>query len=120
MVLRLGGRRHTAHGPAMETTLERDDLVPLPLGPEADEFDGCLVGLGSGVTEKSLAAKGAVTEQAGPLALGFDVPGVWHVNQFRDLLLYGFNDRCRAMAQQIAAPSREQIEITPTVGVPDS
>ena len=54
----------------------------------------------------------------GPVALQLGVPGVGHVDQLAQLLADRLDHRRRAMAQQIAAPAAEQIEVAVALRCP--
>ncbi len=119
VVLRLRGGRGRAQRAAVEAALEGDDLVALLGRVQPGELDGRLVGLGARVAEERLAAETPLRQRLGPQALQFGVPGVGHVDQLAQLLADGLDHRRRTMAQQIAAPAAEQVEIAVPLGVPD-
>ena len=50
---------------------------------------------------------------------GFDVPGVGHVDELGDLLLHRLDDARRTVAEQVAAPAGEEVEVAVALGVPD-
>src|SRR3954449_5232580 len=86
---------------------------------EPGELDGGLVGFGPAVAEKALAAERALRERLGERALGLDVPGVRYVDELSDLLADRVNDPGRAVAEQVAPPAREEVEIAIPFGIPD-
>ncbi len=55
----------------------------------------------------------------GERALGFHVPGVGHVDQLADLVADRLDDPGRAVAEQVAAPAGEEVEVAVPLGVPD-
>src|SRR5439155_12002524 len=72
------------------------------------------------VTEKALAVPaGALAERLSQKALSLRVPGVRHVDQLPDLFTHGFHHTRRTVAEQVAAPTREEVEVTVALGVPD-
>ncbi len=104
---------------AVESPLERDDLVFLFGAMESCQLNRRFVRLGARVAEKGLSAKAASRQHFGPSALGIDVPGVRHVDQRSDLLLDRVDDLRRAMPQEVAAPAGEQIQIPGAFAIPD-
>src|SRR5262249_30224548 len=73
----------------------------------------------SAVAKKALAVPtGPLAEGLGEFALLFGVPSVWHVYQTAYLLADGGHHARRAMANQIAAPAWEEIEVAIALGVP--
>ena len=119
VVFRLGGGGDGAERAAVEAAAEGDDLVLHAVGAEANELDRRLVGLGAGIAEERLSAEAPLGEEPGPFPLGLGVPGVGDMDQPRDLLLHCLDDRRRAMAEEVAAPAREEIEILTPLGIPD-
>ena len=120
MILRLAGRAEGAEGPAVEAVEHRDDLVTARLAVEPGELDGRLVRLRAAVAEEALAAPaGALAERLGEFALGFRVPGVGHVDQLADLLPHRLDDARRTVAEQVAAPAGEEVEVAIALVVPD-
>ena len=118
VVLRLSRRRGGPEGPAVETVVKADDAVATGLGPvKSHQFQRPLDRLGPAVAEEGLS-KPTGAQCLGKLALRLGVPGVGNVDQSRHLLL----DRCdhsrRAMAQDVAAPAREQVEVPVPLGIP--
>ena len=119
MVFRLGSRGHAAERAAVEAAAEGDDLVLHAVGAEADELDRRLVGLGAGTAEESLAAEAPLGEEPGPFPLGLGVPGIGDRDQPRDLVLHRLHDRRRAVAEEVASPAGEEIEVLAPLGIPD-
>ena len=83
------------------------------------ELDRRFVRFRARVAEERLAAEAPLGKHLGPAALGFGVPGVGHVDQLGHLLLHRLDDSRRTVAQQIAAPAGEEVEIPPALVVPD-
>ncbi len=109
-----------ADGSAVKAVEHREDLVAAGLAVEAGELDGGLIGLGAAVAEEALGVQAAARdERLREQALGFHVPGVWYVNQPGHLLLHRADDARRAMAEQVAAPAGEEVEVALALGVPD-
>ena len=73
------------------------------------QLDRGFVGFRAGVAEECLPAKAVLGEQLRPAALYIHVPGVGYVNQPGRLILNRFDNRRRAMAQQVTAPAGEQV-----------
>ena len=118
MVFRLGRGRGGPQRPAVEPALERDDLVALLGRVQAGQLDRRLVGFGARVAEERLAVKTPLGERLGPAALQLGVPSVGHVDQLAQLLADRLDHRRRAMSQQIAAPTVEQVEVAVPLRVP--
>ena len=119
VILRLGGGGGRAEGAAVESALERDDLVAmLGRAVQADQLDRRLVGLGAGVAEERLPAEAPFRKRLGPKPLQLGVPGVGDVDQLAQLIADGLDHRGRAMTQQVAAPAGKQIEIAIPLVVP--
>ena len=87
------------------------------MGP--GQLDRRLVGLGAAVAEEALAAERPLGECLGERSLGFHVPGIGHVDQLPDLVANRLDDPGRAMAEQVAAPAREEVEVAVPFGIPD-
>src|SRR6185295_16825246 len=83
------------------------------------ELDRRFVRFRAGVTEKSFAAEASLRQKLSPSPLGFGVPRIRHMNQLSGLPLNRLNHPRRAMSQQIAAPTGEEIEIPPPLVVPN-
>src|SRR5579875_2458162 len=112
MVLRLARSAQRSQRSAMKAVEHTEDLVAARLTVQARDLDGCLVGLGTAVTEKALPAPaGAPAQRFGQASLRLGVPSIGHMNELSDLFLHRFDDARRAMAQQITAPTRKKIEI---------
>ena len=119
VILGLGGGGGRAQGAAVETALEGDDLVAvLGRAVQPDQLDGRLVGLGARVAEERLPAETPLRKGLGPEPLQLGVPGVGDVDQLAQLVADGLDDRRRAMAQQVAAPAGEEVEIAVALAVP--
>jgi hypothetical protein len=104
----------------VEAPLGRDDLEPAGgVAVGAGELDGGLVGLGPAVAEEALAAERTLRERLGERPLRLDVPGVRHVDQLADLLADRLDDARGAVADQIAAPAGEEVEVAVPLGVPN-
>ena len=86
------------------------------MGPR--QLDGGLVGLGAAVAEEALAAERPFRELLRQRSLGLHVPGIGHVDQPADLFANRRDDPLGAMAQQVAAPTGEEVEIAVSLGVP--
>ena len=87
------------------------------------QLDRRLVGLGAAVAEEALAAIVIFTqrplgERLGKHALGFHIPSIGHVDELCDLALNRLDDPWRAMAQQVAAPPGEEIEVAMPFRIP--
>ena len=110
-----------AEGAAVEAVEHRDDLVAARLAVEPGQLDGRLVRLGAAVAEEALAAPaGALAQRLGQLPLRLGVPGVRHVDQLADLLAHRLDDARRTVAEQVAAPAGEEVEIAVALVVPDA
>src|SRR5262249_40577407 len=110
VILRLARGAQGAHGAAMEAIEHRDDLVASGLAMEAGHLDHRLVSLGTAVAEEALGVEAETLDEGlGEQPLGFHVPGVWNVNELRDLFLHRPNHARRTMTEQIAAPAGEEI-----------
>ena len=119
VVLGLGRGAGGAVGATVEAACEGDDFVAAARRMEPGELDRGFVRFRAGVAEERLAAEASFGEQLRPAALHFGVPRVGDVDQRGDLLLDGFDDSRRTMAEQIAAPAGKEIEISPPLIVPD-
>src|SRR5437762_14381413 len=97
----------------MEAVEHRDDLVAaVRLAVEPGELDDGFIRLGAAVAEEALGVEPAAFDQRlGEQSLRLHVPCVRDVDQLANLLADGGHDARRAMADQIAAPPREDIEI---------
>src|SRR5579871_6349051 len=109
MVLRLGCGAECTHRAAVKAASESDDLVAvLRLAVQAGQFDGGLIGLGSAVAEEAHSSRiesfGKCLAEQG-LRLG--VPGVWDVDECRDLLLHRLHNSRRTVPEQTASPPWE-------------
>src|SRR5207237_5668291 len=104
----------------VEAVEHRHALVASRLAAQAGELDCRLVRFGAAVAEEALPIDAAALDQRlckQPLRL--HVPGVRYVDQLGNLVLHGLDDARRAMADQVAAPAGEEIEIALPLGVPD-
>ena len=121
VVLGLGRGGQGGEGAAVKAPFHRHDLVsPLRLAAVgAGQLDGGLVGLGAAVAEEALAAERPLRELLRQAPLGLHVPGIGHVDQPANLFANGRDDAARAMAQQVAAPAGEEIEIAVSLGIPN-
>src|SRR5262249_24091145 len=73
LVLHLAGGGNGAESPAMERTMETDDLVfVLLLSPEIfpRELQGCLIGLSARITEEYLLGEGNIAEELREVHIG--------------------------------------------------
>ena len=120
LVLRLRGRGRGRHRASVEGVLEGDDLVfALRRRVEADELNRRFVRFGAGVAEERFAAEAAFGEHFRPNALLFLVPAVRDVQKTLDLFFQRFDDRFRTVPEEVATPTREKVEITNALGVPN-
>src|SRR5262245_26546828 len=119
MVLWLGRGAQRAERSAVEAVRHGDDLVAARLAIEPGQLDRRFHCLGAAVAEETLAAPTrTLAERLPEPALLFRVPGIRHVDQSADLLADGGDDARRAVADQVAAPAGEEIEIAIVLGVP--
>ncbi len=118
VVLRLSRRSGGTEGPAVETVVETDDAVTTRLGSvQPHQLQRPLDRLGSTVAEKGLA-ESTRTQRFSKIALRLGVPGVGNVDQPRHLLLDRGDDPRRTVAQDVAAPAREQVQVPSPLGIP--
>ena len=125
MVLGLGRGRQGGEGTAVKSPFHRDDLEPavgMSISPR--QLDRRLVGLGSAVAEEALAgmrlrAERPLGKRLGESSLGFHVPRIGNVDELTDLVANSGDDPGRAMAQQVTAPTREEVEVAVPLRVPD-
>ena len=119
VILRLGGGCGGGQRAAVEPALEGNHLVAVRAAVEPHQFQRRLVGFGSRVAKERLAAEAPLRKHLRPAPLRFDVPGVGHVDQPSHLLLHGLHHPRRAMAQQVASPAGEQVQVASALGIPD-
>ena len=118
VVFRLSRRRGGPECSAVETVVKADDAVATGLGPvQSHQFQRPLDRLGPTVAKEGLS-KPTSAQRLGKLTLRFGVPGVGNVDQSRHLLLDGSDHPRRTMAQDVAAPAREQVEVPIPLGIP--
>src|SRR5262249_21251515 len=121
VIFRLTRGAEGAHRAAVKAVEGSNDLVALMLGTiEAGQLDGRLVGLGAAVTEEAFASEvSALAQFFGQAALRFHVPGIGHMDELADLFAHRGDDARRAVADEIAAPAGEEIDIAVPFRVPD-
>src|SRR5262249_11055720 len=120
MILRLASGAERAERAAVEAVHHGDDFVAARLAVEPSQLDRRLDRFRAAVAEKALAAPaGPLAERLRELALFLRVPGVGDVNEPAHLLAHGGDHARRAMADQVATPTGEEIQITVAFGVPD-
>ena len=69
--------------------------------------------------KKHWPPKRPLGERLGEAPLRLDVPGVRDVDQLADLLADRLDHARRAVAEQVAAPAGEEVEVAVPLGVPD-
>ena len=119
MILGLGGGGEGGVGSAVEAVVHGHNFcatLRMPIG--TGQLDGGLVGFGSRVAEEGFTAKTSFGKCLGELALGFHIPGVGHMDQGFDLFGDGLNHARRAVADEVAAPAREEVHISTAFSVP--
>ena len=122
-------RGNGLHRTAVEALVEADDVkaaVAATLRPEASEFDGALVGLGTRVAKEGaplLRRVGArvlrrghtgirkLGDAARDLSPVLDLEVVRDVQELVDLLLDGTRERGMAVAQTVHGDASEEVEI---------
>src|SRR5262249_46329306 len=67
----------------------------------------------------ALALERPLGERLGERPLGFHVPGVRHVDELPHLVADRLDHARGAMAEEVAAPAREEVEVAVPLGVPD-
>src|SRR5687768_8774835 len=102
----------------MKATFKSNDLIA-PASMESGQLYGRLIGLGARVTEKGLATETPLGQHFRPVSLDLHVPGIGCMNQCRDLLLHGPHNTRWAVSDEIAAPTRKEIEVPIPLTVPD-
>ena len=119
--LRRSGQR--SERPAVEAPIERHDGLGASLvlfGPQASEFDGALVGLGTRIGEEALPRGrvlffGARVEQTGQklgnLAASLDIVVIAHMDELRRLCRNRIRHRRMAMSEAHSAYPRHEIEV---------
>ena len=118
VVLRLSRRSGRSKRAAVEAVVETDHAVATRLGPvQPHQLQGSLDRLGTAVAEKCLA-ESAAAQRLGKIALRLGVPGVGDVDQLRDLLFDRFDHSRRTVAQDVAAPAGEQVQVPSPLGIP--
>src|SRR6266446_5882968 len=110
MVFRLCRRARGPVRSAMKTASERNDLVAAFARMQPRELNRRFVRFGPRIAEERLATEAPLGKQLGPAPLGLGVPRIGNVNQFGRLLLNGFNNPRRTVPEQIAAPTRKEVE----------
>src|SRR5262249_23011461 len=77
--------------------------------------------LGAAVAEERLPADAAaLAERLRQQALRLGVPGVRDVDELPDLLAHRLDDARRAVAEAVAAPAGEEVEVAVPLRVPDA
>src|SRR5262249_61022849 len=119
VILRWAGGAERAHRAAVEAVERGDDLVAPRAAVQSRQLDRRLVRLGAGVTEEALAAPaGALAQRLCQTPLCLGIPGVRDVDQPADLLAHCLDDARRAVAEQVAAPARQEVEAAVARGLP--
>src|SRR5262249_562019 len=76
--------------------------------------------LGAAIAEETLPLEAATfAECLGQQPLRFGVPGVRHMDELAHLLAHRRDDARRTVAEQVAAPPREEIQVALALGSPD-
>jgi hypothetical protein len=102
----------------METMCETFRLAPV-LKIFAGQFDGGLVGLGTGIAEKDAVRKTQFHQHPGQFGLGNGIIQVGHMHQLSGLAGHCIGDARMGMAQVANGDAGDKVRIAAPLGIPD-